>query len=133
MSQGTSLKFSMQSGSLEGNADRSIGNRERCVQAAGGSKHETDFNSSRAVWGVEVVFLSYRLEIFLRLPPSNQSPGVQGLPGLKDVLFSFSTKSSILGSICAYYAERHLCQLQRPGIVGLEMEMSLLIPQPPAK
>lgn len=127
------MKFSKRAGSLEGNADRGIGTRARCVQAAAGRTHEADFSSSRAVRGVEVVFLSYRLEIFLRLPPSNQSPGALGLPGLKDVLFSFTTKSAILGSICAYYAERHLCQLQRPGIVGLEMEMSLLIPQPPAK
>lgn len=33
-------------------------------------------------------------------------------------LFSFSTKSVISGTICVYYAERHPCQLPKPGTVA---------------
>lgn len=58
------------------------------------------------------------------LPPSKPVPGGSGAYlGPKD-LFFFSTKPVISGSICVYYAERHPCQLKRPGIVGLEMEIS---------
>jgi hypothetical protein len=58
--------------------------------------------------------------------------GSEDYLGPKVLIFSF-LQSVISGSIYVYYAGRHPCQLQGQVMVCLEMEIPLLIQQPPAQ